>query len=197
MTDKEAAAQNELEAYKDKIWVTYKTRILAEQRYRVYGTATHVLNTYFSLHLILYSIFADRFEALVQYFDKILLCLSVVIFASSLAVYAFRFFEKANEFRSCYLALQELLDEHVGYDELISRYHQILKHYPNHAESDYDDLIFESSVLRNNPIKSKSNGKDIRPTWKKYAMYWLRKGTFYLIVAAGALIPLPPYLLLF
>ena len=75
----------------DNIWVTSKTRMIAEERYRSYSLAAHIFTSYYSLLLIIFSIFSSDISGFTAEFDKIILTLAVLVFSLSLILGGFHF----------------------------------------------------------------------------------------------------------
>ena len=69
---------------KDRIWITAKTRMISERRYRRYELVSHILLAYLSFLLIASSLFNEDLSRYVPYFDKINIVISVFLFAASL-----------------------------------------------------------------------------------------------------------------
>lgn len=67
---------------------------------------------------------------------------SIIVFSLTLIINGFKFSEKANQFRECYLRLQSLYRADTINGE---RYDEILLSYPNHSTSDYVDFVIEQN----------------------------------------------------
>lgn len=143
-----------MSSLKDKIWITAKTRMVAEKRYKIYEISSHLFLSYMSLLMILSTIFSAELRGTVHHFDQITLCISLSIFAASLISYGFRFGETAAQFRECYLRLQELEHQALSEAETAKRYFEILGSCPNHSTADYGRFVVEMTFLTNKSIKS-------------------------------------------
>lgn len=168
--------------------------MLAEARLRNYGTLSHLATLWASLNLILYSIFSDVLETYIPIFDKFIVCLSIIVFSLSIGNYVFRFFERAQSYRDCYLRLQKLFDCELPRKELAELYHNILSQFANHADRDYDDLIVRTVSLKKQTVLS-SEGKPIIPTRFTTFMFFVRHTTYYVFYICVFLLPLAPYLI--
>lgn len=126
---------------KNSIWITYKIRMNSEARYKSYSLASHMWMSCFTFALITYSVFSDQYKLLIPNLDKVNICLSIASFSLSLILYGFKFDERANLFRECYLKLQSLYKADAEISDINREYAAILSQYPNHTENDYKDTI--------------------------------------------------------
>lgn len=172
----------------DNIWITSKTRMHSEVRYRLYSVVSHILLSYFSVVIIVISILSEALEEKVEHLSQINTVIALFLFATSLIVYGFKFEETARLHRECYLRLQELFSSKFSEDEKIEHYNRILLAYPNHAERDYESLVVRRTLL-NNADMSNSKG----PVTYSVTMLisWIARGIgFWTFVAALVLIPI-------
>lgn len=186
----------EVKLVRDKIWRTAKSRMRAEVRYRRYHLAAHFFISYYSLLVIIASIFASELTELASVTDKIVIALSVVVFSLSLVIYGFRFSETADKHRECYLRLQRILDDSTIAD-LADQYHSILQHYPNHHSHDYDDLLVQQAILLGRPLTEVSTGDSVKPSLIAVVSYFARRILWWVFCATFALMPLLVWLPLF
>jgi conflict system pore-forming effector with SLATT domain len=175
----------------NNIWWTSKVRMHAEKRFHRYSVASHLLLAYYALVIVLTSIFGQVLVHRVPNFLELNIAFSVVLFASSLIVYGFKFSETAQNHRDCYLRIQRLLSQGLGNKELQEKYHEILAGYPNHSSQDYDDFIIERTFVHRDELTNSSGPKryNLRILFRKFcrlAAFW---GT------VGALLLAPVYLL--
>ena len=174
----------------NKIWITYKVRIISERRYRKYSLWTHSLISWYSMWLILLSLFSGTSSGVIPYYEQLLVAFSIAVFSLSLILYGFRFSETANQFRDCYLQLQSLYSRASKTDDLATAYHDLLRPYPNHLSRDYEDLVVEMHY-RHEKLFSSTDDL-VKPTRLMLAKYWLRHLTFFFLQLAA--IALPPLL---
>lgn len=90
------------------------------------------------------------------------IALSVALFTASLISYGFKLGETAQEFRECYLSLDELYNSNISENSKITKYAEILKRYPNHTNYDYIAMIKEAESI--GKIISDSSGNKISIT---------------------------------
>ncbi|MBI2241484.1 MAG: SLATT domain-containing protein [Magnetospirillum gryphiswaldense] len=170
----------------DKIWTTYKSRMISERRYIAYDLASNIWISTYSALLIGTSIFSDEIVLCYPSFAKVNILLSVLVFALSLVLYGFQFKEKAARYRECYLKLQALYDKRDDVSDLAGAYNNIRENYANHSDRDYSDLLVESVIIRNRSIKDPA-GNELRPGKLEICSYYLRK---YSMLALTYVVPL-------
>lgn len=135
----------------DNIWITKKCRMNAETRLNRYSTLAHLLTTYYSLLLIVFTVINENPD---QYFTKISLCLSIAILCLSLVMHGFKFGERALMHRQCYLSLNDILSSSSTNEEKISKYTSIIDGYPNHSHIDYVSLIVLNEFSSTKKLKN-------------------------------------------
>ena len=89
-------------------------------------------------------------------------CVSVAIFSLSLFIYGERYSARADEFKACYLKLKELYECSLAVPQKMRRYAEILHHYENQSDSDYDEMVFDA-YLRGQNLRSADGPVSI--TW--------------------------------
>jgi len=124
---------------KDRIWITSKSRIYAERRFRRYDVVSHIVLALLSGIVIAITLLRDVLPPAAP-LDAYTVVYSVFILAASIVVFGFKFGETATLPRECYLRLQKLHDSSLPEVELTARYHDILS-YPNHSDCDYENLV--------------------------------------------------------
>lgn len=131
----------------NNVWLTLKSRMHAENRYKSYSLVSHLLLSYYALIMIFISIFSNNLPPYLP-LTQINIALSTAILSASLIIYGFKFGETAQLHRECYLRLQRLLalvdDEKI----LVEKYHEIISGYPNHSTNDYDDLVIDRTLTK-------------------------------------------------
>ena len=176
----------------DNIWLTSKTRMQAERRYKTYSLISHLFLSYYALLMIFHSILSNTPTTSLSA-SQLNLALSVAIFGVSLVVYGFRFGETAQLHRDCYLRLQKLIDLTNDERKLRADYHEIIAGYPNHSARDFDDLIFDRTFMKKEVLRN-SKGPIV---WTRmilikkatrFAAFWLSV-LFFTIYPAVLLCP--------
>lgn len=130
----------------DRIYITYKTRMMSESRLRSSAYYSNVMIVWYSLALIVISLIDLSGKFIVSNFSMISAAVSIAVFAMSLFIYGERYSERADQFRSCYLKLQALHASALSDNEKAERYSEILEFYPNHSDSDYDEMLFDAWI---------------------------------------------------
>lgn len=180
-------AMNKEHTEANKIWITSKTRMQAETRYKTYSLTSHLLLSHYALLMVVFSIFSDSITTSLP-LAQINIALSTAIFGVSLIVYGFKFGQTAQLHRECYLRLQRLIALVDDERELKAQYHEIIAGYPNHSAKDYDDLIIDRTLMKNESIYN-SNGP-VNWTYSMLARKIVHFLTFWLIVINLALLPI-------
>lgn len=158
----------------DKIWTTYKARMISEKRYFAYDLASNIWISTYSLLLIGTSIFSDDIVLCYPSFAKVNILLATLVFALSLVLYGFQYKEKGARHRECYLKLQALYDKRDVVPDLAGAYNSIRETYANHSDRDYSDLLVENATIRKKPIKD-ATGNELRPERLEIGSYFLRR----------------------
>ncbi|HJP67697.1 MAG TPA: SLATT domain-containing protein [Sphingomicrobium sp.] len=127
------------------IWLTYKSRMNAERRLHRYGVVAHLAISWYSFLLIVFGIFQSKINiATGTDVSPLAIVLSVLVFGLSLIFYGFRFEERAAKYRDCYLTLQRLYRSGAAVSKKMREYTTLLERYPNHSETDFEQVVFES-----------------------------------------------------
>lgn len=127
--------------------------MISEKRYQRYDLMSHLFLSYMSALVIFASIFSQELAAAVPQFHKIAIVLSLALFTTSIIIYGFRFSDRATAYRHCYLKLQSLEESFDSQPDPASAYDRILAAYPNHAQSDYEDLILNRTLFANRKLQ--------------------------------------------
>lgn len=136
----------------DKIWLTAKSRIFAEKRYRHYDIVSHVFLSYMSVLIIISSILPDHASQAIKNLDFITVALSIALLVTSLIIAGLRFSTTADKHRGCYLKLQNLYQSLDDTTEPAKEYDKILNGFPNHSSRDYDDFVLDQTLFGKNKL---------------------------------------------
>ena len=126
------------------IYLTYKTRMVAEARCRFRARFSDILVAWYSLWLIALSII-DLKASDGSSHAVLLVIVSIFVFALSLIVPALGFGEAAVKHRECYLRLQRLNLETLADEVRDQRYFDVLEGYPNHSDADWDTMLVQAA----------------------------------------------------
>lgn len=134
---------NEIKA-SNRIYLTYKARIEAESRYRLYSNLANSLIIWYSFLMIVASIAVSSDEIQISYFETIFAASSIAIFASSVFLATGILQKRADEFRACYLELQRIWNSNRQEAAKMKQYNEAITRYPNHSPSDNYQVIFST-----------------------------------------------------
>jgi len=128
----------------ERIFLTAKTRMVAEARARSLNSFLNILTAWYSFCLIAVSV--ANLSGILRHgtieFSATLM--SIALFGVSLFLLGGRLEQRAEEYRKCYLALKAIYHSSNTEDEKMLEYEQEIAKYPNHAPIDYDLMIFET-----------------------------------------------------
>lgn len=116
----------------------------AEARIRTTASFLNYLVTWYSFCLIVLSVgqLSRRFDIL--HGDLLAVWLSIGVFGLSILIQAEKLGERADQFRSCYLKLQNLYNSTNPTDDKMAAYSKILSEYQNQHDDDYDAMLFDA-----------------------------------------------------
>jgi hypothetical protein len=170
----------------DKIWFTYKARIMAHERLMRLNKVTQLLLVWYSLITVISSIVMIRFPKVFGSDGDILVtCISLIVLVLSLVVSNRDYRGREIEMRRNYLKLQKLYRELETTNELTAErinevddtYQLIISKGENHTE--FDDLTFR--------VK---NVTSRMPPWSEYLLYFLAKAGYWLLLTASFITPI-------
>ena len=126
-----------------RIWLTYKTRIISEKRFKSYALVSHLALTWYAFLSIVFSIFQINIAKTLgaEGATQASLVVSVLTFGLSLIIYGFRFEEYAGVHRDCYLRMQNVYQSNDSDSVKLDKYRKLLDHYPNHSTRDYQKFL--------------------------------------------------------
>jgi len=172
----------------EKIYLTYKTRIAAEARIRLAAKLLHILVSWYSFCLIVVSLIDATDNYQITYANILITSLSVGIFGLSLFIYGEKYFEKASQFRECYLKLQKLYNSGHDQNKMMSDYAEILDQYENQRDDDFDYMVFDAWWRRQS---LKNSHGPIEISWNviiKVAIQKLFRYAIFLLLFASPVI---------
>lgn len=126
----------------NRIYLTYKARINAEARFRLYARLANAVIIWYSFLMIVASLVVSSGVVSILYYETVFAAGSIAIFASSVFLATGVLEKRAEEHRACYLALQNIWNSAVQEREKLKRYNEALPRYPNHGWQDDADVIF-------------------------------------------------------
>lgn len=181
---------------KNAIWLTSRSRMNSEKRFRRYEVTSHLLLSWLSLSVIAWAVVRGSVPSTAA-LDIYTAILSVVVFAFSVIIFGFKFGEIAGQHRECYLRLQKLHDGQVkDEEELFRQYHEVLGAYGNHSEWDFEALVLSRTLYSNREVWGR-DGKKITWSWSMLAKHALVTTVFWLGAAAAFMLGLGTYYLIY
>lgn len=176
----------------NKIYLTYKTRMLSEAKIRQTGRWLNNMISWYSFCLIIVSLsqIIDVYEF--YHADFVLVTCSIGLFGLSLFVYGERHFEKADQFRNCYLELQTIFESPLATNAKLKKYAEIRSRYDNQRDDDYDDMLFDA-WMRDQDLKNTMG--PVKITWKRAVIVLARRAMRYGLFLALFLLPVAAFLL--
>ena len=128
----------------ERIFLTYKARIAAENRMKRMAFWSQVTIAWYSVWIILVSLTEISGHYAVHDGDIVTTFFSISILTASIFLYAQRYEIRGAGFRECYLRLRELYDSAGTTGDVLKAYNVLLQSYENHSQSDYDEILFTS-----------------------------------------------------
>lgn len=128
----------------ESIYLTYKTRMTTERRFRLTQFVGNCLIVWYSFALIVFSVLDLSGRFTISSFSIISLTVSMATLTVSLILSGQKYGERADNIRSCYLKLQQLYQSNFDETEKMSRYADILSQYENQLDTDFDEMVFDA-----------------------------------------------------
>lgn len=145
----------------EKIYLTYKTRMLSAALAKSHARFYNALIPWYSFILIAFSI-AQGFGYLGEETNLLFAVASVGIFGLSLYINGHQLWQREDDYKTCYLELTQIYESTQSADEKMAAYHKVLAHYENQTDSDYDEMVFDA-WFRNQSLEN-SKGV-VKPTF--------------------------------
>ncbi len=175
-----------------RIWLTYKTRIISEQRFNNYALVSHLALSWYAFLSIVFSIYQSNLAKSLGEVgaNQASLVISVLTFGLSLVIYGFKFEDAARTHRDCYLRMQSIYQSDDSNERKLEDYRKLLDHYPNHASRDYSDLLFDG--WRSGRVLKGTDGLPIKFSNSDAAVCYARRVLWIVFIAI--VFGLPPVL---
>jgi hypothetical protein len=128
----------------EKIYLTYKTRMLSEALARSHARFYTALIPWYSFLVIALSI-SQGFGYYSGSGASLFIAVSSVgIFGLSLYINGHELWQRAEGYKDCYLKLTRIYESNASDDEKMNEYNSVLKIYENQTDSDYDEMLFDA-----------------------------------------------------
>lgn len=132
----------------EKIFITSKARMVAESKILLRDKLKNALIGWYSFCLIGLSIGDLTKTITLPNFGVLSLVISIGLFGLSLSSNSARNFERAAQFRRCYLDLDELYNSQKSTSRKMTEFAKIKSQHENHSNADYEDMLFEAFIQR-------------------------------------------------
>lgn len=129
------------------IYLTAKSRMVAESRLKHADTMAQVLMAWYSVCLIGMSLLDLSQTYRVRDVSVMTAILSVAVLATSIFLPGRNFSVRAARFRDCYLQLQRIYRSADTPEKKAEAYAKVLPLFDNHSQRDYEWVLFQSWVL--------------------------------------------------
>ncbi|MFC5469284.1 SLATT domain-containing protein [Cohnella suwonensis] len=175
-----------LESLLNKVWLTRKARIKAEERLEQYDFLAQILLNYYTLVITGLSIWCLYDSSNAQLISVLSIIASVLLFGLSIFVTSRNFKGRALAFKSCYIKLDEIYNEGELFKSNISalttedltklqkKYNEVIYSVENHTPIDYLNVLQNANKIGN----------------KQYVYLLWRKVSFVFFISAVILVPL-------
>lgn len=171
----------------NRIYLTYKARIVAESKLRMISRLSNFLIIWYSFLTIVASIAVLSKLVEIRYFELLSASASIGIFAASIFLATGTLEKTADGFRSCYLNFQKIYNSRASVDEKMKQYGNALLDYPNHNSRDDADMMFDVWIRGGKLYDTKGQ---IKLGFLMLASVILRKLAFWICVAVLFLGPI-------
>lgn len=130
----------------NRIWTTEHSRIGAEERLNFYEFIGRLATTWYSVLLVVLSVFQNSLREHFRFVDETSIALSVIVLTFTIAVSGLRFGQRADLFKSSYHELQRLRADLASAEDgdlqaLEKKYIDVLDGSPNHSSRDHNWVI--------------------------------------------------------
>lgn len=129
----------------ERIYLTAKTRMVAEERARSLSAFLNGLTAWYAFCLIAISVAnlgGGLRHGMIEFSSTLL---SIAVFGVSLFLLGGRISQRAEDHRRCYLGLKSIYHSSASDDEKMAAYDSELEKYPNHKPIDFDLMIAAAS----------------------------------------------------
>lgn len=156
----------------EKIYLTYKTRMLSAALARSHAQFYTALIPWYSFILIAFSI-AQGFGFYAGSGTSLVFAVaSVGIFGLSLYINGHQLWQRAEDYKTCYLKLTQIYESQQSVDEKMSAYNEVLALFENQTDSDYDEMVFDA-WLRDQSLENSKGA--VAPTFSSGTKVVCRK----------------------
>ena len=170
-----------------RIFATERSLIKAETRFKFYDFQGHLLGIWYSVFLVMLTVFQNVFRQHFSYVDEATISLSVTVLVFTVAISGFRFGQRADLYKASYLEMHRLrdelsLDKNADILTINQKYIDVLESSANHGDQDYIAFIVQRSLEgrgENDIVRKPSKPEICRYRWRT-ALKWLLMSILWL-----------------
>lgn len=172
----------EFKKLKEKIWKTYKTRMITAKRLLDSSKKLEFLSAYYTIFLTIYSVFGIISNEKIIGYTSTLMSIAVMgfVFWGNTMNYKDRYIKMKENYLKLdnlyHLCISEEIEHTYNYVEIRSKYEKLLTISENHDYIDYITFLYKDGDLKDGDLKEKLT-KDkkllyiVEMIWKKIIMF--------------------------
>lgn len=167
----------EFKKLKEKIWKTYKTRMITAKRLLDSSKKLEFLSTYYTIFLTIYSVFGIISNEKIIGYTSTLMSIAVMgfVFWGNTMNYKDRYIKMKENYLKLdnlyHLCISEEIEHTYNYVEIRSKYEELLTISENHDYIDYITFLYKDGDLKEKLTKDKKLWYIVEMIWKKILMF--------------------------
>lgn len=167
----------EFKKLKEKIWKTYKTRMITAKRLLDSSKKLEFLSAYYTIFLTIYSVFGIISNEKIIGYTSTLMSIAVMgfVFWGNTMNYKDRYIKMKENYLKLdnlyHLCISEEIERTYNYVEIRSKYEELLTISENHDYIDYITFLYKDGNLEEKLTKDKKRLYIVELIWKKILMF--------------------------
>lgn len=167
----------EFKKLKEKIWKTYKTRMITAKRLLDSSKKLEFLSAYYTIFLTIYSVFGIISNEKIIGYTSTLMSIAVMgfVFWGNTMNYKDRYIKMKENYLKLdnlyHLCISEEIERTYNYVEIRSKYEKLLTISENHDYIDYITFLYKDGNLEEKLTKDKKRLYIVELIWKKILMF--------------------------
>lgn len=167
----------EFKKLKEKIWKTYKTRMITAKRLLDSSKKLEFLSAYYTIFLTIYSVFGIISNEKIIGYTSTLMSIAVMgfVFWGNTMNYKDRYIKMKENYLKLdnlyHLCISEEIEHTYNYVEIRSKYEELLTISENHDYIDYITFLYKDGDLKEKLTKDKKLLYIVEMIWKKIIMF--------------------------
>jgi hypothetical protein len=167
----------EFKKLKEKIWKTYKTRMITAKRLLDSSKKLEFLSAYYTIFLTIYSVFGIISNEKIIGYTSTLMSIAVMgfVFWGNTMNYKDRYIKMKENYLKLdnlyHLCISEEIEHTYNYVEIRSKYEELLTISENHDYIDYITFLYKDGDLKEKLTKDKKLLYIVEMIWKKILMF--------------------------